>query len=979
MESKVVIRENNSFLMAMGKGSRLEIHAADKKKASWLQLANGYTASPNDTEITLDNEGKKTHWEIGDQFAIATSYYHERRTEVRRIQSIVDSGRLTKITFKKPLNYTHYGEIETYRMVKKEGEELTWDIDMRAEVGLLTRNIVIQGHPDRRKDEFGGHVMVMMGGKMHIAGAELKFMGQDGFLGRYPLHWHLSGDVKGQYITNNSIHNSFHKGITLHGTQNAWVENNVVFETQGHGIFLEDGTEENNVIKKNLVFNTKKAKTPVIASDKFAISSYWSNNPNNHFIGNHAAGSRGSGFWIAGNRKPIAGAEKMPQYKSLVPRQRPFGLFQGNTAHSNLKTSSGTLGREMTGIGLNIGQEIQEDKIKKLDHDNYAELHQPVLGQSNDIYNLYVSDFTSYMNEDVGIFARTFGGHLKNIKLADNGLAIMTTGGQLIEESVVIGHSKNSNIHKRKFETIRESRYGLGLYTDSVVVDKTLYANFKPEWTNSEGQKIRDSILTQRTGANNSTLHVMQDIQIKNTHPKNYFMSNGKNGNRRSDELSVASVGFVDGGGAFTGIPGAMVTARLRPAEEGIEDQSSRSDVELLTNGFQRAPYIDLKDSILQREEELDAHINKHQIAGHFKLQKGHSGSFKTITRSDGEMIRTDLVGNGTTSDQLVVFAYKDSSYGLENKVYYTFEWDNQIENDLEFIIRDFAKGQQVYFILKKVPRSTTIQGSDPASSLDELIERSPLKGSSHFFNGSDLHLLLSATDESYHPQLNDLATINHRVFWDGVRIRPNGTGRDKLEGDHQISHKMFRPFTRELEKDFGDQVSWRKNPIKFVQSKISEKEMLEQVEKLDPAHSGSTSETISKTQSFPLWSDPNSWAGKIPASDSIVIIRNGEKVTLDKNTRVQGIIIEGSGSVLNIMDQKGARLKLTSDFVLVLNGGLFQAGTETNLLDTDFTLELSGEDPEFILPVTDLLKGQTNHKISYIGSEKKPILQSKI
>ena len=78
-------------------------------------------------------------------------------------------------------------------------------------------------------------------------------------------------------------------------------------------------------------------------------------------------------------------------------------------------------------------------------------------------------------------------------------------------------------------------------------------------------------------------------------------------------------------------------------------------------------------------------------------------------------------------------------------------------------------------------------------------------------------------------------------------------------------------------------------------------------------------------------------------------------------------------------MDQKGARLKLTSDFVLVLNGGLFQAGTETNLLDTDFTLELSGEDPEFILPVTDLLKGQTNHKISYIGSEKKPILQSKI
>ena len=65
--------------------------------------------------------------------------------------------------------------------------------------------------------------MIMEGAEMYISGAEFEYMGQGGRLGRYATHWHMLGDVTGQYITNSSYHHTFNKGMTVHGTKNSFI------------------------------------------------------------------------------------------------------------------------------------------------------------------------------------------------------------------------------------------------------------------------------------------------------------------------------------------------------------------------------------------------------------------------------------------------------------------------------------------------------------------------------------------------------------------------------------------------------------------------------------------------------------------------------------------------------------------------------------------------------------------------------------
>jgi hypothetical protein len=99
--------------------------------------------------------------------------------------------------------------------------------------------------------------MAMVTSKMFIEGVELNRMGQHMELARYPFHWHLAGDVKGQYIRNAAIHDTYNRCVTVHGTHNLRVENNVTYNTVGHCFFLEDGIEHGNEFVRNLAIQTK--------------------------------------------------------------------------------------------------------------------------------------------------------------------------------------------------------------------------------------------------------------------------------------------------------------------------------------------------------------------------------------------------------------------------------------------------------------------------------------------------------------------------------------------------------------------------------------------------------------------------------------------------------------------------------------------------------------------------------------------------
>ena len=136
--------------------------------------------------------------------------------------------------------------------------KITFDVDERGEVGLLTRNIKIQASPDAEQSFFGGHIMAMVTSKMYRLRRRAQSHGPEP--GRWPaipstgIWW---ATRKGQYIRNAAIHDTYNRCVTVHGTNNLRVENNVTYNTVGHCFFLEDGIEHGNEFVRNLAIQTK--------------------------------------------------------------------------------------------------------------------------------------------------------------------------------------------------------------------------------------------------------------------------------------------------------------------------------------------------------------------------------------------------------------------------------------------------------------------------------------------------------------------------------------------------------------------------------------------------------------------------------------------------------------------------------------------------------------------------------------------------
>lgn len=84
-------------------------------------------------------------------------------------------------------------------------------------------------------------------------------MGQPKIFGRYPIHFHLNGEMMDSYVRGNSIHDTYARCVTIHGTHYLRVHNNVGYNFHGHGIFMEDGIETNNVITNNFILGGKQS------------------------------------------------------------------------------------------------------------------------------------------------------------------------------------------------------------------------------------------------------------------------------------------------------------------------------------------------------------------------------------------------------------------------------------------------------------------------------------------------------------------------------------------------------------------------------------------------------------------------------------------------------------------------------------------------------------------------------------------------
>ncbi len=397
-DDRVPAHMGSKFLGVIN-GGRLELHGERAEAVNWTQLVeHAFTGS---SQLKVDSP---VDWRTGDRLVIAPSGFDPYEAEEVTITSVLEAV----IHFSPPLEHDHWGQLQTI------GGHV---IDERAEVACLTRNIVIQGDEASVASEFGGHLMFGPNATIHIEGIELRRMGQKGHAARYPIHWHLAGDRRGDYARGNSIHHSYHRGIVTHGSSNILVEGNVAYDVWSHTFVpSEDGSERGNQYIDNLgIFIRRLALADYTFPESAAGASFqsegrpgifWMRNPDHVLIGNHAAGVvNGMGFFYDGPSRD----------KTWT------GTFTGNVAHS-CSGPSGNAADRYPGLTMGYGLFMEDQKTPE---------------------RITFRDFTAYKNSLSGIWLEASGQHALGAILADNGTGAILFQST-IEDSVIVGQSANT-------------------------------------------------------------------------------------------------------------------------------------------------------------------------------------------------------------------------------------------------------------------------------------------------------------------------------------------------------------------------------------------------------------------------------------------------------------------------------------------------------------------------------------------------------
>ncbi|MCB0141858.1 MAG: cupredoxin domain-containing protein [Caldilineaceae bacterium] len=535
----------------MGMGSRVlgvmgngEIQMVGETRTSWTHL--NATANKGEAALTL---ASTPNWRVGDRIVVASTDFDFRQSE----DFIITTIQGAQVQLDAPLAYTHWGETTT-----ANGQT----IEQRAEVGLLSRNIVIQGDASSETDGLGGHMMVMGKGKLALDGVELFRMGRRGELARYPIHFHLMGDAaRGSSVQNTSIHRSFNRCITIHGSNGVLLKSNVAYDAPGHCYFLEDGAEFDNVLADNLGLKIYRPaeEDALLASDTVYLGPavFWITNPANHFHGNVAAGSEGTGYWVALPEHPTGPSANA----TIWNRRMTLAEFDNNLAHSN-------------GVdGLHVDNGPSGDQNGDIETTYYAAHADPTDAES-EIVTVTFSNFTAYKNRNRGVWLRGGSHELVGAHLADNAIgATFASDNTVARNSIFVGETANKGTPEQW--EINEGVIGLDgrslprswqvdfpirgfeFYDGKVGVENSYFAKFEP---NSQRQAAALSYLDFTDfpiDPHNYANHLVFDGQTNRV----YLATRGAPAEPdQNTEDGYRSAVFYDSDGSITGTPARYVT-----------------------------------------------------------------------------------------------------------------------------------------------------------------------------------------------------------------------------------------------------------------------------------------------------------------------------------------------------------------------------------------------------------------------------------
>ncbi|NXD76591.1 TMEM2 hyaluronidase, partial [Halcyon senegalensis] len=548
--------------------------------------------------IILHLVDEVTSWLPGDRIVVASTDYSMHQAEEFNLLPCPECKSNQVKIDGSPL-YLHIGEVID-------------GIDMRAEVGLLTRNILIQGEMEDTCygqnqcqffsfDTFGGHIKILRNfSSVHMSGVELKNMGQQ-ILGSYPVHFHLAEDVderggykRPTYLDNMAIHHSFSRCVAIHGTHGLLVRDTIGYDTLGHCFFLEDGTEQRNTFYHNLGLLTRSGTilpsdrneamclairshvygnyVPLPSTDCMAVSTFWIANPNNNLIENAAAGAQDVGIWYIFHRVPTGQSEG--QYPEGQAEHTPLGIFYNNRVHSNFKAGL------FIGKGVKTTRANAEDPREYLTVDNARfHPHQDADPEKPRVPAV-IDGLIAFKNNDHGAWAR--GGDIifRNSGFSDNGIGLTlasdgtfpTDEGSSLEvtRSIFIGESSNfgsqggQNIYWGKgangeYRTLPRNRTfpirGFQIYDGPVRMAKCTFKKFTPtvdRYSSAIGFFMKNS--WQISPQNN----VSQILMEKSVGLKVFFGRSGQwfgNNDNDGDKTSV----FHDLDGSVTGYPDTFI------------------------------------------------------------------------------------------------------------------------------------------------------------------------------------------------------------------------------------------------------------------------------------------------------------------------------------------------------------------------------------------------------------------------------------
>ena len=299
----------------------LDLHGKPSLR-SWTRLSA--TAANGTSALWLV---EPVDWDIGSQIVVAPTSWTKEEAERVTVAAVLDGGYHVRLAV--PLAFTHLGES---RFVQGES------YDLRAEVGLLSRTVKVQGDDTSDGSQYGATIMMHSEGHesltARLENLEVHRAGQAFRLGRYPIHFHMIGAVKGSYARACSVWRTFNRAFTIHGVHHLRVgPGNVAYDTMGNTYFIEDAIETKNIIEGNLAVLTK-ASNALLSTDQ-TPASFWITNPDNIVRNNAAAGSANYGFWYKPERVVTGASAGTPQAAGVCPQGTPLGEFSGNVAHSN--------------------------------------------------------------------------------------------------------------------------------------------------------------------------------------------------------------------------------------------------------------------------------------------------------------------------------------------------------------------------------------------------------------------------------------------------------------------------------------------------------------------------------------------------------------------------------------------------------------------------------------------------------------------